>query len=99
MAQIAIQENRYLEFEERLSKAVTCTFTTSGSADLWQRYWKMTLDPQQNSNPQNVREAQQRYQKYMAEIQKAIDAETKRAEEEEKLQLQKKKSPFFWDQK
>ena len=98
-AQIAIQENKYLEFEERLSKAVTCTFTSGGAAELWQRYWKITLDPQQNSNQQQLQAAQQRYQRYMTEIQKAIDAEAKRAEEEERLQIQKKKSPFFWDQK
>ncbi|CAB9497774.1 and TPR repeat-containing protein 3 [Seminavis robusta] len=96
-AQIAVQQNLYLEFEERLSKAVTCTFTSSGSADLWQRYWKMTLDPQQNGNSQSLQAAQQRYQNYMKEIQKAIDRETQKAEEEERKQLNKKKSPFFWD--
>lgn len=97
-AQISIQENKYLEFEERLSKAVTCTFTTSGSADLWQRYWKMTLDPQQNPGS-GLQAAQQRYQGYMKEIQKAIDAETAKQEEEERLKLEKPKSPFFWAQK
>jgi hypothetical protein len=97
-AQIAIQENQYLEFEERLSKAVTCTFTSSGSADLWQRYWKMTLDPQQNPNPQLVQAAQERYQEYMKEIQKTIERETKKQEEEERKQTQKK-SPFAWGQK
>lgn len=97
-AQISIQENKYLEFEERLSKAVTCTFTSNGAADLWQRYWQMTLDPKQNSNPQLVQAAQERYQAYMKEIQKAIDRETKKQEEEERQQAQKKKSPFFWDQ-
>jgi hypothetical protein len=97
-AQISIQENKYLEFEERLSKAVTCTFTTGGSAELWQRYWKMTLDPQQNTNQAVLQAAQQRYNNYMAEIQKVIDRETKREEEEQRLaKSQKKKSPFFWD--
>jgi len=97
-AQIAIQQNSHLEFEHRLSKAVTCTFTSSGSADLWQRYWKMTLDPQQNQqNPMMLQQAQQRYQEYMKDIQKAIDAEAKKQEEEERMQSQKKKSPFFWD--
>ena len=98
-AQISIQENKYLEFEERLSKAVTCTFTSSGAADLWQRYWKMTLDPQQNMNPQQLKSAQERYQGYMKEIQKAIDREAKKMEEEEQERANKKKSPFFWDQK
>jgi hypothetical protein len=96
-AQIAVQENKFLEFEERLSKAVTCTFTSSGSADLWQRYWKMTLDAQQNANPQALAAAQTRYKGYMKEIQKAIDREAEKVAEEERMQLQKKKSPFFWD--
>jgi hypothetical protein len=96
-AQIAVQENKHIEFEERLSKAVTCTFTSSGSADLWQRYWKMTLDAQQNTNPQGLQAAQNRYKEYMKEIQKAIDREAEKAAEEERMQLQKKKSPFFWD--
>jgi len=74
VAHVAIQERRYEEFEERLVQALLCPFTLGGATDLWQRYWKITLNSQQNPSDV-VAAAEQRYQTYMKRIQVAIQQE------------------------
>lgn len=73
-AHIAIQERKYSEFEERLTKSLLCQFTMSGSLDLWRRYWSMATDT--TSNPPDVVDAaQKRYDKYMGIINEHIQRE------------------------
>ena len=71
-AHVAIQEHGFEEFEDRLSKALLCPFTMGGSLGLWQNYWKIALDPAQQS-PKSVQAARKRYQSYMAVINQAIE--------------------------
>ena len=78
LAQIYIQTGEIMLFEEKLTKAVLCKFTMSGSQSMFQQYWKHTLN---DPNPQvNTQDARKRYDAQMAIIQAAILKE----QEEEK---------------
>jgi len=93
-ALVAIQEHGYTEFEERVTKALLCQYTISGSTELWKGYWNMALDSSQNP-PDVVQAAEKRYNKYMSILGEAIAAEAERNEERQ----HKSSSPFVgWDQ-
>jgi hypothetical protein len=70
-AHVAIQQHKYLEFEERLTNALLCPFTMGGSITMWQRYWNIALDTKMNP-ADVVASAQQRYNKYQQRINQAI---------------------------
>jgi hypothetical protein len=89
-AHVAIQENSLLEFEERLSRALMCQFTLGGSMPLWNRYWKVALNPQAQP-PQLVHEARKRYERYMEVLNQAIADAAKQEKDE---QLAKSASPL-----
>lgn len=73
-AHVAAQQQDYLEFEDRLTKALICPFTLSGSIDLWHKYWNVMFDEVHN-NAASVAAARNRYQAYMAVINDAIESE------------------------
>jgi hypothetical protein len=71
-AHVSIQEHKYDEFEDRLTKACLCPFTLASSMDLFRRYWSMTTDPQQNP-PLMAQAALARYNEQMRIINKAVE--------------------------
>jgi len=71
-AHVAFQQHAYLEFEERLVKALQCPFTMSGAMNLWHQYWPAALNAETNP-PAFVRQAQERYNKYVAELNTVIE--------------------------
>lgn len=92
-AQIALFEQKYVEFEDRLTQALLCPFTLGGSKPLWDRYWPMVMNPQQNS-PEIVATAKQRYQMHMRVIQEHL------AREEAKGEQSSRSSPVItWGRK
>lgn len=82
-AHVAIQEHSILEFEERLSRALMCPFTLGGSMPLWNRYWAIALNAQ-SQPPQVVREARERYQRYMDVLNRAIEESSSAKQSEPK---------------
>jgi len=68
-AHVYIQQQRLLEFEERIAKAILCPFTMQGASEMWRRYWTMVLkdDPSQ--------EGQRRMLKYQTQIERAVARE------------------------
>eukprot|EP00549_Striatella_unipunctata_P020156 CAMPEP_0118687448 /NCGR_PEP_ID=MMETSP0800-20121206/8387_1 /TAXON_ID=210618 ORGANISM="Striatella unipunctata, Strain CCMP2910" /NCGR_SAMPLE_ID=MMETSP0800 /ASSEMBLY_ACC=CAM_ASM_000638 /LENGTH=369 /DNA_ID=CAMNT_0006584631 /DNA_START=526 /DNA_END=1635 /DNA_ORIENTATION=+ len=74
-AHVAIQEAKVFEFEERLTKAITCPFTMEGAANLWRRYWPVAIQQEYNKD---YAQAQMRFQRY----QSIVEAKIKEAEEE-----------------
>lgn len=94
-AHVAIQEQKYIEFEERLTQALLCPFSLNNSLDLWQRYWKMAQDGTKNS-PDVVEAAAIRYEKHMEEIRYHLAKEELKEEGKEKQK--KSSSPLAgWD--
>ena len=90
-AHVAIQEHRYTEFEERLTKAMMCQFTLGSSMNLWQRYWSMAQDLSKNP-PEVVAAAKKRYEKHLELIQIHVQ------KEEAKEQRKQSSSPLVgWD--
>lgn len=75
-AHVAIQRGKFLEFEDRLTKAVTCPFTMAGSAELYRRYWK-----QLTSDPNTRDDAMERMRRHQRVIDEAV-ARAVREEEE-----------------
>lgn len=97
-AHIAIQEQKYIEFEERSAHALLCTYTSAGAQAQWNRYWKIVLEEDTPSG--RKQETQQRYNKYIMQINDAI--EIKKEEEERKQQKlvreqNNPRSPFMYD--
>ena len=89
-AHVAIQDRRQMpEFEERLTKALICPFTMGQAMQTWQNYWKMVLDPTQNSEAA-VAAARKRQEKYLKIVDAAIAAE------EASQQHEKSASPLIW---
>jgi hypothetical protein len=87
IAQLHIQNNDVLQFEERLTKGVICKFTMTGSYSLFQQYWGYAL-----KDPIRVKGgAKERYDAQWRIIQKAI-------EEEEKLERKESKGEGLWSQ-
>jgi hypothetical protein len=94
-AHVAIQEQKYLEFEERLTQALLCPFSMTNSLDLWQRYWKMAQDGTKNP-PDVAAAAGIRYEKRMEEIRYHLAKEELKEEGKEKRK--KSSSPLAgWD--
>ena len=95
-AHVAIQEQSYLEFEERLAQALLCPFTTSSCLPMWQNYWKVAL--QQGDDGQvspQARAAQERYNKYVQRINAAIQEQDKKDKDAAQASAQKAKSSPF----
>mmetsp|Transcript_246 Transcript_246/g.371 ORF Transcript_246/g.371 Transcript_246/m.371 type:complete len:675 (+) Transcript_246:235-2259(+) len=80
-AHVAIQEGKYLEFEQRLVKGIMCPFSMGGCTDMWNKYWKVVL--QGNGNTANP-EDYARYQGYLQTLNEAIENQ-QREDEEKKL--------------
>lgn len=76
---VAIQENRHLEFEERLTKSLLCPFTMGKQMGMWHQYWNMALGA--GNPPAAVAEARERYERYLAAINEAIEKQNERGEE------------------
>jgi hypothetical protein len=90
-AHVAIQEQKFMEFEERLTQALLCPFSLGGSLDLWQRYWKIQQDTTKTPTDVVIA-ATKRYEKYMKVIRQHL------AEEEAKEKQKKSSSPLVgWD--
>lgn len=70
-AHVFVQQQRYLEMEERLVKGILCPFSMGGSVEMWKRYWQAVLkmDPS----------AKERMEQYNAIIQQAVEEEQRRA--------------------
>jgi protein O-mannosyl-transferase len=64
---VYIQQQRLLEFEERLAKSVLCPFTMSGATDMWRRYWPIVL-----KDPTTAVEGKLRMDRYQKEIERAV---------------------------
>ena len=92
-AHVAIQEQRFVEFEERLTKAVICPYTMGGAMDMWKRYWQMALDPRQNSQA-TIMASKRRQSNYLKVIDEAIAQEQEQSEADAKSA-----SPLIWNRK
>lgn len=82
-AHVAIQQGKYLEYEEELTQAVLCPFTMSGSLNMWKRYWQVAMSSA--STPIEQAEVQERQNKYSMILQEAI-IEAQQKEEHSKRQ-------------
>ena len=69
-AHVYIQQQRLLEFEERLTKAILCPFSMGGATELWRRYWPMVT-----KDPNTGAEAKMRMNKYTLQIEAAVARE------------------------
>ena len=67
---VYIQQQRVLEFEERLAKAILCPFTMSGASEMWKRYWPVVL-----KDPATASEGQARMNRYQMQIEQAVQRE------------------------
>lgn len=67
-AHVAIQQNKYLEYERELAEAVLCPFTMGGAIEMWQRYWPVALNSASSQKQRS--EIQQRQDEYSRMIQK-----------------------------
>lgn len=81
-AHVAIQEGKYLEFEERLVKGIMCPFSMSESVELWRRYWPAAL-----KDPTTGPAAQARYEKFTKIIEKAISKEKEKDRRKKQTEL------------
>ena len=69
-AHVAVQEGKFLEYEEELSQALMCKFTVSGSFEMWQRYWPVAVNSA--SSPEERFKVEQRRDKYARMIQEEM---------------------------
>jgi len=85
-AHVLIQQHKYLEFEDRITKGVLCPFTMYNSYSLMKRYWTSVLqDPRQGND-----DAKKRYQKYNKIIEDAIRKEEKAQQDQDRSTSEKK---------
>ena len=80
-AHVAIQQNKYLEYEEEITQAMMCGFTANTAFGMWNRYWPAVLSSA--SSAEQELEIQERKNKYTKIIQERIQYE-KQIEEEKK---------------
>jgi hypothetical protein len=73
-AHVLIQQQRLLEMEERLYRALICPFTMGGASEMWRRYWQMVT-----TDPSTKAEGSIRLTKYQQQLEEAV---TKAVEEE-----------------
>lgn len=92
-ALVAFQEHKYPEFEERLLQSLLCQFTAGSAMPMWQKYWEIQLNEQQNT-PAAVQENRRRYRSYQNVINEAIAKDAAEEQRRQKQQSAKKKSPF-----
>ena len=86
-AHVAIQQGKYLEYEEELTQAVLCPFTMGGAMEMWQRYWKVAIqNAEASNNPQQLHEIQLRQQKYAQIIQDAVEEEKRKEQQKQQRQ-------------
>jgi tetratricopeptide (TPR) repeat protein len=92
-AHIAIQQGKYMEYEEELTQAVLCPFTMGGSLEMWKRYWQVAISNAQ-AGMNDVTEIQERQNHYGRIIQEAVEKEQQKEFEQElnKKAKQKKSS-------
>eukprot|EP00934_Nitzschia_sp_Nitz4_P000366 Nitzschia sp. Nitz4//scaffold6_size259037//43779//45764//NITZ4_001047-RA/size259037-processed-gene-0.57-mRNA-1//-1//CDS//3329556812//366//frame0 len=76
-AHVGIQEGNYLEYEEELTQAVLCPFTSGGAFPRWQQYWDVIG---KGAAPAELASIQQRKAKYTQIIQNAIAEEQAKEE-------------------
>ena len=74
-AHVYFHQSKYIPFEEEMVQSLMCPFTMGQAMNNWNKYWQVVLEGGKN------KEASERYQRYMAEIQNEIA----RAEREEKM--------------
>ena len=78
---VAIQEQEFLELEERLVNALLCPFTTSQAMSMWQKYWEFTL----RSGQVTTQRANERLALYQEYLQQALqEYEQKQSSEQSK---------------
>mmetsp|Transcript_1707 Transcript_1707/g.2526 ORF Transcript_1707/g.2526 Transcript_1707/m.2526 type:complete len:644 (-) Transcript_1707:282-2213(-) len=75
LAHVYIQQQRLLEFESELAKAILCPFTMGGATSMWQNYWSMVL-----RDPTTKKEAEVRKRKYELQISAAVQREQEELE-------------------
>jgi hypothetical protein len=78
---VSVQEAKYLEYEEELTRAVVCPFTMQGALAQWQRYWEVNMN--NSFSPAEKERVQQRYDKSRQFIEDKV-AEDQRREEAKK---------------
>jgi hypothetical protein len=69
-AHVYIQQQRLLEFEERLARAILCPFTMGGATEMWRRYWPVVL-----KDPATKVKGQKRMEGFQARIERAVQRE------------------------
>lgn len=74
-AHVFIQQQRLLEFEGRLAKAILCPFTMGGATEMWRRYWPVVLE-----DPKTAQDGRQRMDRYQKLIEKAVQREQEELE-------------------
>jgi hypothetical protein len=73
---VAIQQGKYMEYEEELTQAVLCPFTMGGALEQWRRYWQVAIsNAQSGSNMDDLTEIQERQNHYTRIIQEAVEQE------------------------
>jgi len=73
---VAVQEGKYLEYEEELSQAVVCPFTMQAALAQWKRYWDANIN--NAFSPAEKSRVQQRYDKSRQFIEKTVEEEQRR---------------------
>jgi heme/copper-type cytochrome/quinol oxidase subunit 2 len=92
-AHVAVQQGKYMEYEEELTQAVLCPFTMGGALEMWKRYWEVTINNAQ-AVMDDVTEIQERQKYYKRIIQEAIEKEKEK--EIEKKRTSRKNHRHHW---
>jgi hypothetical protein len=79
-AHVAIQQNKYLEYEREITEAILCPFTMGGALEMWKRYWPVALASAMSSSEKI--EIQARQEEYSRKIQEHA---MKQQQEEERV--------------
>ena len=87
-AHVAIQQGKYMEYEEELTQAILCPFTMGGALEMWKRYWEVAIN-NAKAVMDDVTEIQDRQNHYTSIIQEAIEKEKQKEIEQEKAKQKK----------
>ena len=83
---VAVQESKYLEYEDQLTQAVVCPFTMQGAIAQWKRYWEVALNTA--PSPAEKEKIQFRYEKYSRFLQEKIEEQQREEEAKKRKELQ-----------
>ncbi|KAL7580265.1 hypothetical protein ACA910_013000 [Epithemia clementina (nom. ined.)] len=80
---IALQEQEFLEMEERLTKSMPCRYTMGQAMAMWTKYWEIAMGPIGATNRAMLESAKERQLKYRDQyLQEAAAMEEQEKEED-----------------